>query len=69
LTSGPQITVNWKADSSQRWTVPIGGGIGHVFHFGKLPVNMSVQGYYNVVRPDGSANWVIQAQVKFMFPK
>jgi hypothetical protein len=69
LTSAPQITVNWKADSSQRWTVPIGGGIGHIFHFGKLPVNMSVQGYYNVVRPDDSANWLIQAQVKFMFPK
>jgi len=69
LTSGPQITVNWKADSGQRWTVPIGGGIGHVFHFGKLPVNMSVQGYYNVERPDNAANWLIQAQVKFMFPK
>jgi hypothetical protein len=69
LTSAPQITVNWKADSSQQWTVPIGGGIGHIFHFGKLPVNMSVQGYYSVIRPDNSANWLIQAQVKFMFPK
>jgi hypothetical protein len=69
LTSGPQLTVNWKAESSQRWTVPIGGGVGHVFHFGKLPVNMSVQAYYNVVRPDDGANWLIQAQVKFMFPK
>ena len=59
LTSAPQITVNWKADSGQQWTVPIGGGIGHIFHFGKLPVNMSVQGYYNVVRPDNSANWLI----------
>jgi hypothetical protein len=69
LTTAPQMTVNWKADSGQRWTVPIGGGIGHIFHFGKLPVNMSLQGYYNVVRPDDAANWLIQAQIKFMFPK
>jgi diadenosine tetraphosphatase ApaH/serine/threonine PP2A family protein phosphatase len=69
LTSGPQITVNWKADSGQRLTVPIGGGIGHIFHLGKLPMNMSVQAYYNVVRPDESANWLLQAQMKFMFPK
>jgi hypothetical protein len=27
INSGPIITANWKADSSQRWTVPLGGGI------------------------------------------
>jgi hypothetical protein len=69
LTSGPILTVNWKAENSQQWTVPIGGGIGKIFHFGKLPVNTSIQAYYNVVRPDYSANWQIRAQVQLMFPK
>jgi hypothetical protein len=69
LTSSPILTVDWKATPSQRWTVPIGGGIGKIFHFGKLPVNTQISGYYNVVRPDFGANWQIRAQVQLMFPK
>jgi len=69
LTSSPILTVNWKAEGSQQWTVPIGGGVGKIFHFGKLPVNMQVAAYYNVVRPDFAANWQIRAQVQLMFPK
>jgi hypothetical protein len=69
LTSAPILTVNWKADSSQQWTVPLGGGIGKIFHLGKLPVNTQLSAYYNVVAPDDAANWQIRAQVQFMFPK
>lgn len=69
LTSSPILTVNWKAEGSQRWTVPIGGGIGHIFHFGRLPVNMQVAAYYNIAKPDFGANWQIRAQVQLMFPK
>jgi hypothetical protein len=69
LTSAPLLTVDWKADSSQQWTVPIGGGVGKIFHFGKLPVNTQLSAYYNVVRPDYQANWQIRAQVQLMFPK
>jgi len=69
FTSAPILTVNWKADSSQQWTVPLGGGIGKIFHFGKLPVNTQLSAYYNVVKPDYGANWQIRAQVQFMFPK
>jgi hypothetical protein len=69
FTSAPILTVNWKADSSQQWVVPLGGGIGKIFHFGKLPVNTQLSAYYNVVKPDYGANWQIRAQVQFMFPK
>jgi hypothetical protein len=69
LTSSPILTVDWKADSGQRWTVPIGGGVGKIFHLGKLPVNTQLSAYYNVVRPDFQANWQIRAQVQLMFPK
>jgi hypothetical protein len=69
LTSAPIITVDWKADSSQQWTVPLGGGVGKIFHFGKLPVNTQLSAYYNVVAPDDGAHWQIRAQVQFMFPK
>lgn len=69
LTSSPVITANWKADGSQRWTVPIGGGLGHIFHLGKLPVNAQLGAYYNVARPDYAANWQVRAQVQLMFLK
>jgi hypothetical protein len=69
LMSQPIATVNWKAQGGQQWTVPIGGGIGKIFHFGKLPVNMQLTAYYNVVRPDNAANWQLRAQVQLMFPK
>ena len=69
LTSAPIATVNWQADSGQQWTVPLGGGIGKIFHFGKLPVNMQLSTYYNVITPDDGPDWQIRAQVQFMFPK
>ena len=60
-----------KSDSNlgQQWTVPLGGGIGKIFHIGKLPVNTQIGAYYNVVHPDNGANWQLRAQVQFMFPK
>jgi hypothetical protein len=69
FTSAPLVTVNWESESDDQWTVPLGGGVGKIFHFGKLPVNTSAQAYYNVVTPDNGADWQIRLQVQFMFPK
>ena len=69
LTSSPIITANWKADNSDRWTVPVGGGIGHIFHLGRLPVNAQIGAYYNVVRPDDGADWQVRFQLQLLFPK
>ena len=69
VNSVPIITANWEAPSDQRWTVPLGLGVGHIFHFGKLPVNMQLGGYYNVVHPDDGANWQLRFQLQLMFPK
>jgi hypothetical protein len=49
--------------------VPLGGGIGKIFHLGRLPVNTQLGAYYNVVHPDDGANWQLRLQVQFMFPK
>ena len=47
----------------------IGGGVGKIFHLGRLPVNTQLSAYYNVVKPDNGANWQIRFQVQLMFPK
>ena len=69
INTVPIITADWKAEGSQRWTVPLGLGIGHIFHVGRLPVNTQVGGYYNVVHPDNGPNWQLRLQVQLMFPK
>ena len=69
LTSSPIVTANWEASGSQRWTVPVGGGIGKIFHFGRLPVNMRLGAYWTVIAPDIGPDWQIRFQVQFMFPK
>jgi hypothetical protein len=70
ITSGPNIVANWEADDSDdRWTVPIGGGFGRVTKIGKLPVNIKLSAYYNMIRPDNGADWTAQLQLTFLFPK
>jgi hypothetical protein len=68
LSTGPIITANWAADSSDRWTVPVGGGIGKVLKIGSQPINVSLKTYYNVVRPTNAGDWSIQFQLMFLFP-
>ena len=68
LTTSPIITSNWLAPSGQQWTVPIGGGVGRVFRVGDQPVNAQIQGFYNVVRPTGTADWQLRFEVALLFP-
>jgi hypothetical protein len=39
------ITADWKAESGQQWTVPLGLGVSKIFRFGKLPVNTQLGAY------------------------
>jgi hypothetical protein len=69
LTSSPIITSNWEVNSNNRWTVPVGGGVGKIVHFGKLPVNAYTQFFRNVERPDGTTSWSARFQMQFLFPR
>lgn len=67
LTTSPIITANWAASSDQ-WTVPLGGGGGRVFNIGSQPVNVSLQAFWNAVKPEGAADWTLRAQLTLLFP-
>jgi hypothetical protein len=70
LSSSPIITANWEADSDNTWTVPFGGGVGRLFRIGKLPVNMQLQGFYNVEKPDDiGPDWTLRFQIQILLPK
>ena len=51
LYSNSTISSNWAADRNNRWTVPVGGGVGRIFMAGKLPLSASLQMFANVVTP------------------
>ena len=81
LLSSPILTANWDAAKGNQWTVPLGMGGGKLFRLrelpggdnlgelGKLPVNVSLQGYANAVKPDFVADWLLRFQIQFLFPK
>ena len=69
LTSAPINTANWEADSDNRWTIPIGGGVGKIFRIGKLPINGQISAYKNIESPENGADWQFRVQLQFMFPK
>ena len=69
ISSAPIITANWEADSDNKWTVPIGVGVGKLIMVGKLPVNCGVHYYNNVKKPEYGADWTLRTQIQFLFPK
>jgi hypothetical protein len=70
LVSAPVITANWEADDNDdRWTVPVGGGVGKIVKIGKLPVNLSFRTYYNVEKPDQGPDWQLQFTATLLFPE
>ena len=63
------LTANWEADSDNRWTIPVGGGVGRVFKIGNQGINSRLEYYYNAERPDGAPEYVINFTFQFLFPK
>ena len=61
LYSNATITSNWTKEHSERWTVPVGGGVG------KLTISVSLQGFYNVVTPNGGPDWSMNFQLALLF--
>ena len=69
LTSSPIILADLEAASDQRWTVPLGGGFGKMFNWGKQPMDFQAQVFSYVKAPDGGPEWQLRLQLKLIFPK
>lgn len=69
LQTSPFISANWKAESGEQWTVPVGGGIGRTFRIGPQPVTAIVSSFYNVERPTGGPQWTLRMQLNLLFPR
>jgi hypothetical protein len=70
VNTAPIMTANWNASSQDRWTVPVGGGIGKIIKLGgKLPLNLQLGAYYNAITPNNGADWQLRFQLQFLLPK
>jgi hypothetical protein len=69
LTSDMDMIANWNSSSDNRWTVPLGGGVGKLFSLNNFAINTTLQGYYNVVRPDAGPDWSMNFTLQVMLPK
>ena len=68
LSTSPTITADWNAPSGQQWTVPLGIGVSKVNKIGNQPVNLSLQYYHNVVRPDNGPADVVRMVFALLYP-
>jgi len=68
VNSIPIIKADWKRDSGQQWTVPVGAGFGKLSFVGKLPVNIQVGAYKNVEKPDNGPDWEYRIQIQTFLP-
>ena len=69
LTTAPVITKDLEGESGQKWIVPVGGGVGKMFNWGKLPMDITAQYYNYVKKPDAGPEWAFRLQLKLIFPK
>ena len=67
IQTDPTITYSWNASSGERWTVPAGLDIGKVFVAGGQSFALQVGSYYYLQKPEGAPNWVLRAQLSWVF--
>jgi len=67
--TNPIITFNDKADSDNKWTVPIGITIGKTIRVGKVPMKIQVGLDYSVVKPrDFGEVWKFKIDITPVIP-
>lgn len=71
LVYEPTITANWKSQPGDRWTLPVGIGVGRHHQLPKRPrlgITTRLSGSYNAVRTNNGAKWQLIATLVFWKP-
>jgi len=71
LSTSPKVVANWKADSGNKWTVPLGMAFGKLLkpkNF--LPFNVQAGAYYNIESPElTGGDWSLKLTFTAIIPK
>ena len=65
----PQMTLDWTAESSNAWSIPLGADVARTFQLGEQALNVQAGAYDNVERPDGAPQWFARLQLTYLFPE
>jgi hypothetical protein len=64
------ITYSWKADSGNRWQVPLGLTVGRTIPMGSRgdALDLNIGAYSLVAKPEGGADWQLKFGISWIFP-
>ncbi len=61
---GPNVSVNWEAESGNKITFPIGLGITKTVKWGNSPWKLRFEPQYSIIKPDDYGTlWNIRIQI------
>jgi hypothetical protein len=69
LVCGPLISADWTGPRGQKWTVPVGGGVGKVFSVGGQKMSLQLVAYANPIRPDDGPESLILVTGTILWPR
>ena len=69
LSFAPLISANWDASPGNQWTVPTGLGITKTTVFNGRPMNVGLQYFGNVKKPDGAAGYQLRFVIALLYPE
>ncbi len=79
LVTSPAVVADWKRPAADRWTVPLGGGVGRVFSLGGARMTLSAEAYWTAVGPTEAwstqhpytapPDWTVRAGIALLLPR
>ncbi|MBI5068286.1 MAG: hypothetical protein HZB56_08590 [Deltaproteobacteria bacterium] len=71
LVTAPRLQADWDAATSDRFTVPLGGGVGRIFGVSSQRLAVSLEAYANVAPRSSTphADWSLRAGLSLLYPR
>lgn len=69
LFTQPNIVADWNAPAGNRWIVPLGGGIGGALTTDGFNLDMSLQSYWRLEKPEQAGDWTLNATIQVLLLK
>jgi hypothetical protein len=68
VDTDPEMSFDWRADSADAWTIPVGLDVGKAFNLGSQGMSLQIGSYDFVKHPQGSARWMLRVTATLLFP-
>jgi hypothetical protein len=69
VTLSTEAIANWKAESADRWSVPITTAVSKITRFGPIPMSVQVGVGYYVMTPTNGPSWQLRTTFTLIMPR